>query len=200
MPLWGFTDRVELRRRDAMTAAQDWETVRQIVTCSAPTWMGFEDRRDPLGVGGQGAKRASVRLAMSNDHADVVYNSPVGIRAQYCLGHGTRLNRELVDELVPNFIVELVGSSREMTDLSLRGVDSKLCLTKDDIPNLQEIHIDYGPWIACLGGGDWLAETGVLAPLVDAIWIKGAWILDGKEWRDPLKADRDEKFRKYGFG
>jgi hypothetical protein len=183
-----------------MMSVRDWGAVRHVVESRSPDLFGFESRHDPLSVGGLGAKRASVRIAMPADDADIVYNSPVGLRAQYCLGVGFQRNRELIELLLPACLAGLQGADRELAQLSLRGTDAKLCLDKDDIPNLNEIHIDYSPWIACLGKGDRLAETGVLAPRVETIWVKGAWVLDGQEWRDPLKADRDEKFRKYGFG
>lgn len=183
-----------------MLAVKDWDAVRRIVLACAPTFAGFEPRHDRMGVGGFGATRASVRLAMHPYDADIVYNSPVGIRAQYCLGVGGQCNRELIDALIPACISVLRGADRQLAEQSLRGADAKLCLDRNDIPNVEEIHINYAPWIACLGQGERFAETGVLAPLVEAIWIKGAWVVEGREWRDPIKADRDEKFRKYGFG
>jgi len=136
---------------------------------------------------------------MPSDHVDIIYNSPVGLRARYCLGTGSKCNRDLIDALTPACLVGFNGAERELAELSLLGGDAKLCLDKDDIPNLQQIHINYDPWIACLDQGERLAVTGVLAPRVETIWIKGGWILNGCEWRDPLKEDRDEKFRLYGF-
>jgi len=199
-PLWNFTNRVSTTRRDIMMSVPNWQAVRGVVESHPPAFVEFEHRRDDLGVGGSGAKRASYRIGMSADDADIVYNSPVGLRAQFCLGIGVQRNRELLDALIPACLVGLQGADRALAELSLQGTDAKLCLDKNDIPNLEEIHIDYAPWIGALGHGERLAESGVLAPRVDAIWIKGAWILAGREWRDPLKADRDEKFRKFGFG
>lgn len=198
--LWGFTDRVGHERQYHMLSVPDWAAVRRLVESKSAEFVGFESRHDRLGVGGFGAKRASVRMTMPESDADIIYNSPMGLRAQYCLGLGVERNRELLDSLIPKCVVDLREADLKLAEMSLKGADAKLCLDKDDIPNLEEIHINYAPWIECLGMSERLAETGVLAPYVNTMWIKGAWVLDGHEWRDPLKADRHEKFRKYGFG
>lgn len=131
--------------------------------------MGFEIRQDPLGVGGAGAKRASVRIGMSSDDADIFYNSPVGLRAQYCLGAGATCNRDLIHSIVPACLAKVDDAERTLAEQSLRGADAKLCVDKNDIPSIDEVHICYDSWIAALGSGERFAETGVIAPRIEAI-------------------------------
>lgn len=100
-PLWSFTHLVDARRRDLMLAVPDWDAVRRMVMAHQPTEVSLEIRKDTYNVGGAGAQRASLRIAMHPDNADAFYNSPVGLRAQYCLGSGSKCNRELIDALTP---------------------------------------------------------------------------------------------------
>lgn len=77
MPLWGFTDLVLPARRARMLAVPGWSAVRETFGRSIPEFIQFESRHDPLRVGGQGARRASVRIKMTPDEADALYNSPI---------------------------------------------------------------------------------------------------------------------------
>lgn len=79
----------------------DWEAVRRPIESRSPAFAGFESRQDYLHVEGYGAKRASVRIVMSEDEMDIIYNSPVGLRAQYGLGIGAQRNCELLDASIP---------------------------------------------------------------------------------------------------
>jgi len=93
---------------------------------------------------------------------------------------------------------------------SLRGVDAKAWITESDIPDADEIHINYGPWVAkakastkgpvvdqAARAG---ASVGVLAPVGTHIEIKGGWLTPpGDEWRDSKKALRAQEIRDYGF-
>jgi hypothetical protein len=197
--LWDFTEHVCSARRQVMLSVTSWASVREIFDERAAAHFGVETRADPCGLGGKGALRASVRLALGEADADIVYNSPVGIRAQYCMGEGCRRNRELIDLVTQKLRSQCGELLTESVLLSLLDLDAKICADSADIPNVDEIHIRYGPWIEQIGRGERLANTGVLAPRLANLWIKGAWILDGEVWRDPLKLDRQEKLKKFGF-
>lgn len=197
--MWEFSNLVELRRQRIMHAVPDWQAVLSRVSTQRPEQFIIESRTDPIHVGGSGARRAVFEFAFGPELVDIVYNSPVGLRAQYCSDVGERCNREAIDQLYDVCAKLAPSAELHFVNQSLQGTDAKLCLDVSDIPNLEEIHINYAPWVQSLGGVLGLAETGVLAPETARMFVKGAWILDGSEWRDPIKANRALNLKNFGF-
>lgn len=148
---------------------------------------------------------------------DAFFNSPVGYRAQYCLGveFGLKQNRQLIDLLTDACLASLSlmpdpDLPPRLAQASLAGQDSKIWIRDEDLPATDEIHIDYFPWVAkarAAFSGSMTdqaaranATAGVLAPLHTRLELKGAWVSDsGVEWRDPTKANRAYEIRDYGY-
>lgn len=165
----------------------------------------------------QGNSRAFFRVRVTASDYDAFFNSPNGYRAQYCLSteNGAEQNRRLIQAITPMCLE--YSKKHEQQDfltekilVSLRGIDAKAWITESDLPDADEVHINYGPWVAKAeaskkgGIADQAARAsalvGVLAPVGTHIEIKGAWLTrQGNEWRDPRKAFRDQEIRDYGF-
>src|SRR6476620_1138078 len=209
-PLWTFTEFVQTERRQEMVALKGFDEVIDHLTAGAIECCKFEPHKNyPYG-------RAFFKVHVGKRAYDAFFNSPVGYRAQYCLGieNGLRQNRRLIEALIP-LCLRAIKENYDTVYLekrllrSLLSVEAKAWINDNDWPVLDEVHIDYGPWVtkaknAKIGTraervARTSAEIGVLAPENAQIEIKGAWLTsDNHEWRDPSKAQRAEQIRDYG--
>lgn len=160
--------------------------------------------------------RIIFRLRVGKTAYDAFFNSPVGYRAQYCMDieNGLKQNRRLIEAITPLCLKSTKERGekdypREKVLASLSGVDAKVWINDNDWPAIDEIHINYAPWVAKAKNAtagtmaEQVARTnaaiGVLAPENTHIEIKGAWLTpDNREWRDPDKARRAEEIHDYG--
>lgn len=164
----------------------------------------------------QGCVRASFLLSVVPGAYDGFFNSPVGYRAQYCLGRkaGELANRQTIEALRAKLIefaklraTGTFGLSRIVA--SLDAADAKIWIDKSESIHSEklEIHIDYLPWIERARRADATQEEevisavrGVLAPVGTRLEVKGGWLSgDGSERRDPTKDRRGEEIAINGF-
>ena len=209
-PLWEFTQFVSKERRDKMLALTSFdEVIAQVIKGSIEefelqTHSAFEYRR------------IFFRINVGKTAYDAFFNSPVGIRAQYCMDAETGLkqNRRLIEVLRPFCLIAIrvkCGDSHleQQASTSLSGVDAKVWINDKDWPRSDELHINYAPWVTkaknaregtmAERAARTYAETGVLAPENTHIELKGGWLTrDNHEWRDPSKAQRAQQIHEYG--
>lgn len=198
-----------LERRQRLLAVTSFEEVIQGIARGNVAYFVAEWR--------QNYSRAFFKVHVSEADYDSFFNSPNGYRAQYCLSteNGEKQNRRLIEAITPMCLEyskrkEQHDLSTEKVLASLRGIDAKAWITESDLPDVDEVHINYGLWVAkaeasTKGGlADQAARAsalvGVLAPVGTHIEIKGAWLTpQGDEWRDAKKAFRAQEIRDYGF-
>ena len=210
-PLWGFSQFVATTRRDKMLALTSFDEV--IAQLTKGSIEGFKLESHSTFE----YQRIFFRIDVGKTAYDAFFNSPVGIRAQYCMDvkNGLKQNRRLIEALRPwclKAIRDNGGGSHleEQASISLSGRDAKVWVNDKDWPHLEEIHINYAPWVTKAKNARQgtmseraartYAETGVLAPENTHIELKGGWLtMDNLEWRDPGKAQRAEGIRDYGF-
>ncbi len=207
--LWNFAELVPVERRLRLLAITSFEEIIEGIARGNVDYYVAEPRQD--------YSRAFFRVRVSEPDYDAFFNSPNGYRAQYCLSteNGEKQNRSLIEAITPMCLeYSQRHEQRDFPDekvlASLRGADAKAWITESDIPDVGEVHINYGPWVAkaeALTRGPIAdqaaragASVGVLAPVGTHIEIKGAWLTpQGNEWRDPKKALRAQEIRDYGF-
>lgn len=212
--LWSFSKSVPEERRQRLTAIQSFDEVIARLIQGSVVNFAVEPRQNPPCVG---CSRAIFKLEVRTDDYDAFFNSPVGYRAQYCIdsSHGISENRRLVDALIPSCLDFAHGREpthfpAKLVSASLRGVDAKIWINEEDLPDVDEIHVDYPPWVAKVraASSGTLADqaarasafAGVLAPVGTNLELKGAWVESGgNECRDPAKANRGAEIRDYGF-
>lgn len=207
--LWDFTALVSPERRRQLLAIESFDDVIERVADGILISFKTEWR--------QGAARALFQLQVQTETYDAFFNAPHGYRAQYCVepSIGTTQNRRLIVALrnaCLNFRQTQGKPSvvESHVSASLNASRAKIWVTESDFPDVDEIHINYAPWVskwersnrgytqdqAARAG----AALGVLAPIGRILEIKGGWInSDGTEWFDPRKARRAEEIRDYGF-
>jgi hypothetical protein len=162
-------------------------------------------------------QRAFFKLHLPNCDYDAFFNSPVGYRAQYCIGveNGEARNREILAALEPTCLAlvqakEPPGFPACLVAASLQAAGAKIWIREADLDNLNGVHIEYQPWLAkaAAAAGGTLADqaarssasAGVLAPVGTVLEIKGGWIAsDGVECRDSAKVNRSNEIHDYGF-
>lgn len=212
--LWDFTAALSQERRERLLNVPSFdEIVGWIVAGTVDSFTAEERRRSPC----QGCRRAFFTIRVSESYYDAFFNSPAGYRAQYCISiaRGEEQNRRLIEAVTPMCLQFATGTPEhgfpiEMVEASLRCTDAKAWIPERDRPDANEVHIDYGPWLAKAqaakegGPSDQAArsnaEVGVLAPIGSHLEVKGGWLAaGGSEWRDPCKARRGEEIRDYGY-
>jgi hypothetical protein len=184
------------------------------VTRGSIEFVGAEPRKNPPC---SQCQRAFFKVHIPKRDYDAFFNSPVGYRAQYCIGveNGETRNREILAALAPTCLAlvqgkEPAGFPMALVAASLKGAGAKIWINEADLANLNGIHIEYQPWLAkaaaaaCGTFSDQavrsLAFAGVLAPVGTVLEVKGGWIApDGIECRDPAKAHRAHEIHDYGF-
>ena len=207
--LWNFTEHVPVERRQRLFAIKSFDEIIERIVHGNVDYFTAEPW--------QTYTRAFFRICVNEPDYDAFFNSPNGYRAQYCFSaeNGEKQNRKLIDAVTPMCLEFYKGHAQrefptEKVLASLRGVDAKAWITESDIPDVDEIHINYGPWVAkakaatkgsvadqAARAG---ASVGILAPVGTHIEIKGGWLtLQGNEWRDPKKTFRAQEIRDYGF-
>lgn len=209
-PFWNFTDFMPKDRREKMLALRNFDEVIEQVTAGSVDWFEFEPRRNSEYC------RIFFRLHVGKTAYDAFFNSPVSYRAQYCISvdNGLKQNRRLIEAITPLCLesVKERGEQeypREKVLASLSGADAKVWINDNDWPDIDEIHINYAPWVAKAKAAnkgtmaEQVARTnaavGVLAPENTYLEIKGGWLTpDNREWRDLDKAQRAEEIRDYG--
>jgi hypothetical protein len=209
-PFWNFTDFVPKGRREKMLTLTSFDEVIQQVTAGSVDCFEFEQHRNSE------YRRIFFRLHVGKTAYDAFFNSPVGYRAQYCINieNGLKQNRRLIEAVTPLCLESIKKKgehehAREKVLASLSGTDAKVWINDRDWPDIDEIHINYAPWVtkAKKANEGTMAEqvartnaaVGVLAPENIHLEIKGAWLTsDNREWRDPGKAQRAEEIRDYG--
>jgi hypothetical protein len=209
-PFWNFTECVPKDRREKMLALASFDEVIKQITTGLVDWFEFEPRRNSEYC------RILFRLRVGKAAYDAFFNSPVGYRAQYCISaeNGMKQNRRLIEAVMPLCLESIKEKDKyeyptKRVMASLLGTDAKVWINDKDWPDIDEIHINYGPWVAKAKAAtkgsiaEQVARTnasvGVLAPENIHLELKGAWLtLDNREWRDLSKARRAEEIRDYG--
>jgi hypothetical protein len=207
--LWGFTSLVPEERRRRLLAVQSYDEVIEGIACGEVDYFNVESWHE--------CSRAIFKLQVEDAVFDAFFNSPNRYRAQYCRGveNGEKQNRRLI-EAITQACYEFAEQNRrqefsgDRVLASLQGKDAKVWIPEDNLPDVEEVQIDYKPWVAkaeasSVGGSSGQAarskaSVGVLAPVGAHIEVKGAWLTPkGDEWRNPRKSHRGEEIRDYGF-
>ena len=146
-----------------------------------------------------GCVRAIFLLQVDFDTYDGFFNSPVGYRAQYCLGSeiGELANRHVIDALRS----KLIKFAQPLTTLTFDS--ERVARSLDAI----DAKINYPPWVERAKRGDHLqqeeyigAVRGVFAPHGSRLEIKGGWLdKNGLVKRDPVKSHRSEYIAINGY-
>jgi hypothetical protein len=209
-PLWDFTEFVPNDRREKMLALMSFDEVIDQLIAGSIECCRFEPHKNYEYC------RAFFKVRVGKTAYDAFFNSPVGYRAQYCLGieNGLKQNRRLIEALTA-LCLRAIKETEDTAYLekkllrSLLGIDAKVWINDEDWPVLDEIHINYMPWVSKAKNARegtmaerrarTSAEIGVLAPENTHIEIKGGWLTsDNHEWRDPDKAQRAQEIHDYG--
>jgi len=215
-PLWDFTDLIAAERRSRLLALSRFDDVILTLTASCKI-LNYEAEpflHDRL----SGCVRAIFLLQVDFDTYDGFFNSPVGYRAQYCLGSeiGELANRHVIDALRSKLIkfaqpLTTPTFDSERVARSLDAIDAKIWIdeTEDGSgpPRQLEVHINYPPWVEGAKRGDHLqqeeyigAVRGVFAPHGSRLEIKGGWLdKNGLVKRDPVKSHRSEYIAINGY-
>ena len=207
--LWDFTSLVPEERRSRLLAVQSFDEVIEGIARGEVDYFDVESWRE--------CSRVIFKVRVEEAVFDAFFNSPNGYRAQYCLGldNGEKQNHRLI-EAITQACYEFAEQKKRQEFLgdsvlaSLRGKDAKVWISEEDLPDVEEVQIDYQPWVAKAeasgvgGPADQAARAkasvGVLAPVGTHIEVKGAWLTpNGDEWRNPRKSHRGEEIRDYGF-
>lgn len=108
-PFWNFTDFVPKERREKMLALASFDEVIEQVTAGSVDWFEFEPRRNSE------YRRIFFRLRVGKTAYDAFFNSPVGYRAQYCMGveNGLKQNRRLIEAVTPLCLQSIKEKSEE---------------------------------------------------------------------------------------
>ena len=185
-PLWTFAQLLSPERQQRLLSITNFDEIVQRLQAGTIESFAVEPRKNDLG-------RVFFRLSVTEETYDAFFNSPVGYRAQYCLGakHGTEQNHRLMLALVHVCLSHSKkwpepAFPRDRVVASLTGVGAKDWITESDLPDVDEVHIDYDPWVqkarrANAGtASDQAARAnagvGVLAPVGTHLEIKGAWV------------------------
>jgi len=212
--LWGFTSLVPTERSVRLLGLKRYEEVLNEIILTSNV-VGYE--AEPFRSSRfQGCVRASFLLSVAPSAYDGFFNSPVGYRAQYCLGRadGELANRRTIEALRAKLMEYAKLQATGTFDLSriaasLDAADAKIWIDESESVHSDtlEIHIDYLPWIERARRADATQEEevvsavrGVLAPVGTRLEVKGGWLSsDGSERRDPIKARRGEEIAMNGF-
>jgi len=200
---------VSPERQQRLLSVANFDEVIQRLLDGAITSFEIEPRGE-LG-------RVFFGLSVTEETYDTFFNSPSGYRAQYCLGasRGEKQNQKLMCALTQVCLNYSEKWSKQTFPpkrivASLSGAGAKMWITESDLPDVDEVHINYGPWVqkahrATTGttadrAARANAGAGVLAPVGTQLEIKGAWVFQNcTEWLDPKKALRAEEIRDYGY-
>lgn len=130
-PLWDFTTLVPTERRTRLLGLKGFEdALIQVISTS----MVLEYESEPFKDSRlRGCTRAAFLLSIDRHGYDAFFNSPIGYRAQYCLGLeiGKSANRQIIEALKPRllafaertttaiFTLQKVGSSLDAVDAKI---------------------------------------------------------------------------------
>jgi hypothetical protein len=212
--LWTFSSLVESSRSVELLAVGSFRDLLSRITSGSVRCVELEPRWNPPC---SDCRRAVFRVSVPERDYDAFFNSPVGYRAQFCVGvaNGEKCNRDTLAGFEQACLAALrrqanLDVSEEFVTASVRAEGAKVWINESDLAGLEGIHIEYPPWIAKYHAASVgtmaeqearsLAFAGVLAPRGIALEIKGGWITaNGHEWLDPSKASRSQEIRDYGF-
>lgn len=215
-PLWNLTALVPIERRMRLLELRAFkDVIYEIVATSDVLNYEAEPFKDSRL---KGCTRASFLLSVANHVYDGFFNSPIGYRAQYCLGRdkGDLANRQVIDALKPKLLAFAESAPTAALGLkqiraSLDSPDAKIWIDENEPisppSNDFQIEIDYGPWVERAKRADAFQEDefigairGVLAPFGTRLEVKGGWLDDrGLERNDPGKSQRSEEIAVNGF-
>ena len=214
--LWGFTNLVPIERQMRLLGLGAFEDVIfEIISTSEVVYYKSEPY---VNLKLQGCTRASFLLSVDNHVYDAFFNSPIGYRAQYCLGpdKGELANRQLIDALKPKLLafaasVPTGALALKLVEASLDSADAKIWIDENEPASLPssdfQIQINYGPWVERAKRADAFQEDsiigairGVLAPVGTRLEVKGGWLDErALERRDVAKSHRSEEIAINGF-
>jgi len=216
VPLWDFTGLVSAERRTRLLGLNCFEDVlKQVISTSTILKYQAEHFKDWRL---KGCTRAEFLLSVDRDGYDAFFNSPIGYRAQYCLGleTGELANRQLIEALKPKLLafaehITTAAFSLHRVRASLDAVDAKIWIDESEsaiFPSSDfQVEIDYGPWIERAKRADAFQEDdfikamrGIRAPYGARLEVKGGWLDDsGFEKLDATKSHRSEQIATNGF-
>ena len=214
--LWDFTTLIPAERRARLLEIEEFEEVlhKVISTTKILNYVAEPASDSRL----KGCSRASFLLKVDPYAYDGFFNSPIGYRAQYCLGRdlGELANRQLLSALGSKLLAFAETNSTaefglEQIGASLDAFDAKIWIDEREPvsvpPTELEIHIDYPPWTERARRADRYQEEeyvrairGVRAPFGTKLEVKGGWLKgNGTEMRDPTKVRRGEEIAINGY-
>jgi len=212
-PFWTFTDLVPADRQRAMLGLVDFAEVLALVAAQPVVAFSLEPRKlgDCFGT-----SRAFFKIDAGVAVYDAFFNSPVGLRSQYCrsIEQGEHANRRLVDSVTRNClahpsVVSLPPAERRLVEVSLASSAAKAWINDADWNAQCDTQILHGPWLAKAAASNTGplaqqmarvdAQTGLLAPCGTYIEVKGGWLWpSGEQCFDPDKIGRSAEIRDYG--
>lgn len=154
--LWDFTALVATERRTRLLGLKGFEDVLKQVT-SMSTVLEYES--EPFkGSRLKGCKRAAFLLSIDRHGYDAFFNSPIGYRAQYCVGLeiGKSANRQIIEALKPKRLafakrMTTAAFTLQKVEGSLDAVNAKVWIDEREpaaFPSSDlQIEIDYRPWV-----------------------------------------------------
>ena len=139
--LWGFTNLVPIERQMRLLGLGAFEDVIfEIISTSEVVYYTSEPY---VNLKLQGCTRASFLLSVDNHVYDAFFNSPIGYRAQYCLGpdKGELANRQLIDALKPKLLafaasVPTGALALKLVEASLDSADAKIWIDENEPASL----------------------------------------------------------------
>lgn len=221
-PEWPFSSRIAPERRLALQAASNFDQVIQRITSEAVV-TSFDVKRGKEGTF-KNCVRPQFEIAVSQDAADLFFNSPRGYRAQYLVSpeEGQKQNGRLLAALEESLLSFASGKvtknhlSLDHIRAAIRACSAKIWLSEADLKFNHELveDISIPVWRAnavaalaayarnerpepeCQEKAIW----GLRAPQTAVLDIKGAF-LDGEhnEVVPYQKICRRHQIHEYGF-
>jgi hypothetical protein len=150
--LWNFTTLVPAERRGRLLEIEDFEQVLHKIVATSKVLNYVAEPANDSRL--KGCTRASFLLEVDRYVYDGFFNSPIGYRAQYCLGRdiGEFANRRLLGVLKSALLAFAGGNltaelGLEQIGASLDAFDARIWIDERESvsvpPTELEIHIDY---------------------------------------------------------
>lgn len=197
---WQYTATVDPARAQRLLSFSAFREVTELVADAQVVDFAWEPFH---GNSLSGCNRASYLLKVPEETYDAFFNSPAGYRGQYALSphHGEIANRQLLTSLEPKlikFATEKNSVPSSVVLASLRATEAKFWIYESEVESQlgeERPAIIYNPWAKSSETG-----AGLLAPVGTSLEVKGGWLdSQGREQRNPAKANRSNEIHEHGY-
>lgn len=213
---WQFSTEFRTRDPERVARLEAWHSFDEIVDAIMKTNASIELPSPKPLKDDPATSRVEFKLHVGKPVADAFFNSPHGYRSRY-LATDSDCSQTVDAPILRRLAAKYRGQLEKRAGAleSLLMSQAKLWIRQDARVTRALRGIEAYPpevavrsWVermdqAVRRGDDghrFLARAGVLA--VDGqgvLVVKGGWLKDGRPWADPLKSQRAEQIRQFGF-